>query len=135
MKEKYMKFGDYIRKKRLADPRGLTMQNVADNLGISLSYVSAVENRYKPPFDGERIGKLAEFLNLSKEETALMFDLASRENREVPYDIEDIFIYEEIGELARLALRESKAGNITKKDWETFIKNSMKQKSDKSEKK
>ena len=122
MKEKNMFFGEYIRKKRLADSRELTMQDVADHLGISLSYMSAIENRHKPPFDGDRLEQLAEFLNLTDDETALMFDLAGRENREVPYDIQDTFMYEPVGDLARYALRQSKAGFIKEDDWKTFIR-------------
>lgn len=122
MKEKNMRFGDYIRKKRLDDPRELTMQNIADHLGISLSYMSGIENRRKPPFGGDKLEQLARYLRLSDEDTALMFDLAGRETREVPYDIEDTFMYEEIGEMARYALRQSKAGFIKEADWKTFIR-------------
>ena len=122
MKDKHMRFGDYIRKKRLADPRELTQQNVADHLGISLSYINAVENSNKKPFDGEKLEQLAQFINLTEEETAMMFDLASRENREVPYDIEDTLMYENVGDLIRYATRQSKAGFIQEDDWKTFIR-------------
>jgi transcriptional regulator with XRE-family HTH domain len=122
MKDKHLRFGDYIRKKRLADPRELTMQNVADHLDISLSYMSAVENRHKRPFDGERLEMLADFLRLSENETALMYDLASRENREVPYDIEETLMYEDVGDLIRYAARQSKAGFIQADDWKAFIR-------------
>jgi len=122
MKDKNLYFGEYIRKKRLADPRELTMQDVANQLGISLSYMSAIENRHKPPFGGEKLADLAVFLEFSEEETALMFDLAGRENREVPFDIQDTFMYEEVGDLARYALRQSKAGYIQEKDWKAFIR-------------
>ena len=122
MHEKNMRFGDYIRKKRLDDPRELTMLNVAEHLGLSLSYISSIENKRKPPFGGDKLEELAKFLNLSEEETAWMFDLASRETRGVPYDIEDTFMYEKIGEMARYALRQSKAGFIEEEDWKTFIR-------------
>ena len=122
MKEKYMRFGDFIRKKRLDDPRELSMQNVADHLDISLSYMSAIENKRKPPFAGDKLEALAEFLNLSEKDTAMMFDLASRENREIPYDIEDTFMYEDVGDLIRYATRQSKAGFIQEEDWKTFIR-------------
>jgi transcriptional regulator with XRE-family HTH domain len=122
MKEKHMRFGDYIRKKRLADPRHPSMQDIADCLGISLSYISAVESCNKRPFDGERLEQLAKYLNLPQEDTYLMFDIAARENKEVPYDIEDIFLYEEIGELARQALRLSKAGVIGEEDWRELVR-------------
>lgn len=129
MKEKHMRFGDFIRKKRLADPRELTMQNVANHLDISLSYMSAIENRNKKPFDGDKLEALAEYLNLSEDETALMFDLASRENHEVPYDIEDTLMYEDVGDLIRYATRQSKAGFIREEDWKTFIRQMEEKKS------
>lgn len=122
MKEKHMRFGDFIRKKRLAAPQERTMQDVADYLGISLSYVSAVESCNKRPFDGDRLEQLIVYFGLSEKDTALMYDIASRENNEVPYDIEDIFLYEEIGELARYALRLSKVGIILEEDWKKFIR-------------
>ena len=122
MKEKHMRFGDYMRKKRTADPRHLTMQDVADFLSVSFSYVSAVESCNKRPFDGEKLEQLVKYFNLSAEDAALMFDIAGRENLKVPYDIEDIFLHEKIGELARYALRLSKVGAIREEDWGDFIR-------------
>jgi len=122
MKDKYLRFGDYIRRKRLADPRELTMQNVADHLEISLSYMSAIENNRKPPFDGDKLEALAEFLRLSEEDTAMMFDLAGRESRGVPHDIEETLMYEGVGDYIRYAARQSKAGFIQEEDWKTFIR-------------
>ena len=122
MNEKRIRFGDYIRKKRLADPREISMKDVAEHLGISQSYVSMVENRYKRPFDGETLEKLADFLNLTDEEKALMYDIASRETSEVPYDLEETLMYEEVGDLARYALRQSKKGIFKEEDWKTFIR-------------
>jgi len=121
-KEKYLRFGEFIRKKRLADPRELTMKDVGDHLGFTQQYMSMIENGNKKPFDGEVLEKLAEFLNLTDEETALMFDLASRENRDVPYDIADTFMHEEVGDLIRYATRQTKAGFIKEEDWKTFIR-------------
>jgi len=128
MQNKYMRFGDYIRKKRIDDPRGLTMQDMATHLGISMAYMSEVENNRRKPFDPKKIAKLAEFLNLSKEDTAMTYDLASRDNGEVPYDLVETFMYEEVGNLARFALRESKEGFITEEDWKTFIRDMEKKK-------
>ena len=121
MKEKHMSFGEYIKKKRLADPRNLTLHDIANHLGISISYASAVENRTKHPFEGEMLKRLAEFLNLSDEEIALMYDIAGREMHGVPYDIEDTFAHETIGELARYAIRLSQKGVIREEDWKVFI--------------
>jgi transcriptional regulator with XRE-family HTH domain len=109
-------------KKRLADPRELSMKDIGDHLGFTQQYISLIENCNKRPFDGELLEKLAAFLNLTEEETALMFDLASRENHGVPYDIADTFMHEEVGDLIRYATRQTKAGFIKEEDWKTFIR-------------
>jgi len=122
MKEKHMRFGDYIRKKRLADPRELTMKDIAEHLGYTEAYIAYIENNNKKPFEGEKLKQLAEFLNMTEEETAWMYDLASREKGVVPYDIEETLMYEDVGELIRYATRQTKAGFIKEADWKTFIR-------------
>jgi len=122
VQEKYMRFGDFIRKKRLEHADELTLKEVSGMLGISLSFLSDVENNRRKPFDREKIELFAGKLGLSPEDKAAMFDLAARDRREVPSDIEDIMMYGEIGEMARLALRKSNAGEISEEDWKQFIR-------------
>ena len=122
MQIKRVRFGDFIKKKRMDDPRELTLSDVSKQLGISISFLSDIENRRRRPFDPEKIEMFAAFICLSEEERALMYDLASHENHEVPSDIEDIFMYNEVGDMARFALRQSKAGNATEEDWKEFIR-------------
>ena len=117
-----MRFGDFIKKKRLNHPDELTLKEVSQMLKISLSFLSDVENNRRKPFDKDRIEKFAERLGLTEEEKATMFDLAARDRKEVPSDIEDIMMYGEIGEMARLALRKSNAGEINEEDWKRFIR-------------
>jgi hypothetical protein len=40
MWEKNMRFGDFIKQKRLNDPRELTLKDMSERLGISLSFLS-----------------------------------------------------------------------------------------------
>jgi len=122
IQEKNMRFGDYIRKKRLDDPRGLTLSDMSKALGISLSFLSDIEHKRRKAFSPDQIELFSDFLDLSDEERAWMYDLASRENREVPSDIEDIMMYEEAGSMARFALRQTKAGYVTEEDWKQFIR-------------
>ena len=122
MNEKRMRFGDFIKRKRMSDPRELTLSDMAKELGISVSFLSDIENRRRRPFDAEKMEIFAQFLDLTDEETARMYDLASYENGEVPYDIEDTLMYEDVGKLARIALRQTKAGNATEEDWKRFIR-------------
>jgi hypothetical protein len=59
---------------------------------------------------------------MTEEEAAKMYDLASRENQHVPYDIEDTLMYDDVGDLARFALRQTKAGFIVEDDWKAMIR-------------
>lgn len=120
--EKPIRFGDYIKKKRLDDPRQLTLKDLSERLGISLSFLSDVENNRRKPFDEEKIEKFCVELYLSEEEKAKLFDLAAQDRGQVPSDIEAIMMYSEIGNMARFALRQSKAGVIDEEDWKTFIR-------------
>jgi transcriptional regulator with XRE-family HTH domain len=122
MKEHFMRFGDYIRQKRVENPREITMQDVATHLGVSLPYVSEVEKNRRNPFDGEKLEALADFLDMSEADKAKMYDLAGRESQAIPHDIKDTFLYEPVGDLARVALRRSKAGFITEEDWKAFLR-------------
>lgn len=122
MKEKYIRFGDFIKRKRQEHPGELTLKEVSKMLGISLSFLSDVENNRRKPFDKEKIELFAEKLGLTVDEKALMYDLAARDRGEVPSDIEDIMMYGEIGDMARLALRQSNAGKISEDDWKQFIR-------------
>lgn len=127
-----MRFGDFIKQKRLSDPRELTLKDMSERLGISLSFLSDIENNRRKPFDKDKIEKFAQVLNLSDEDKAKMYDLAARDRREVPSDIEDIMMYDKIGDMARFALRQSNAGVIDEEDWKTFIREIEKKKGGKN---
>jgi len=120
MKEKYMQFGEYIKQKRKS--KEYTITQVAEHIGVSRAFLCDVENKRRAPLDGEKMELFAKYLSLSEEETALLFDLASQYNRNVPYDIADIFIHEEVGELARIALRLSKECTEPEAKWKQLIR-------------
>ena len=122
MREKNMRYGQFLRAKRIADSRELTLRHIADVLGVSVSFVSDVEQGRRKPYDEEKTRKLVEFLGLTEEDVALMYDLASRENSKIPRDLDDIMMYSEAGEMARFALRMTKKGVIGDDDWRQFIR-------------
>lgn len=121
MKERYMRFGEFIKAKRLADSRELTQKDVAEKLGISLTLLSDIEKGRRKPFDSAKIEAFCDFLGLSESDRSRMYDLAARETGEVPSDIDDTFMYSDIGDMARHALRLSNAGVISEDDWRSFI--------------
>ena len=118
--QKQMRFGDFIRQKRLE--REKLQADIAKALDISISFVSEMERRQRLPFEPVKLEKFAEYLNLTAEEKAQMYDVASREHNEVPADIADTFIYEDVGNMARFALREFQAGNLEEEDWKQLIR-------------
>ena len=122
MKEKNMRFGEYIKSKRLKDARELSLKDVSSVLNMSLSMLSDIEQGRRKPFDEERIEKFCAYIGLTDDDKALMYDLAAREKRAVPSDIDDIMMHSEIGEMARFALRMSNAGIADENDWRDFIR-------------
>lgn len=128
MKVENMRFGHFIRAKRQGDPRQLTLKEMSDKLGVSLSMLSDIEQNRRKPFDSDKIEVFCDFLGLSSDDKARMYDLAAREKQEVPSDIEDMMMYSEIGDMARLALRLTNDGIATEDDWKQFIRQLEKRK-------
>ncbi len=122
MKERFMRFGEFIKSRRQADPRELTLKDMAEVLGVSLSLLSDIEKGRRKPFDSAKIEKFCNYLGLPDEDRSRMYDLAARETGEVPSDIDDTLMYTDIGDMARHALRLSNAGVIAEDDWREFIR-------------
>ena len=122
MREKNMRYGQFLRSKRISDSRELTLKDIAEELGVSVSFVSDVEQGRRKPYDEVKTQKIIEFLKLSEEEVALMYDLAAKENSKIPRDLDDIMMYTEAGEMARYALRMTKKGVVDEDDWRQFIR-------------
>lgn len=85
-----MRYGQFLRAKRISDSRELTLKDIAAELGVSVSFVSDVEQGRRKPYDEEKTEKLIEFLRFSEEDIALMYDLAARENSRIPRDLDDM---------------------------------------------
>lgn len=116
-----MRYGQFLRSKRVSDSRELTLKDIAEELGVSVSFVSDVEQGRRKPYDEEKTEKLVEFLKFTEDDIAMMYDLAARENSRIPRDLDDIMMYSEAGEMARFALRMTKKGVIGEDDWKRFI--------------
>ena len=127
MKAENMRFGEFIKSKRLADDRDLTLKDVAKALGISVSMLSDIEQGRRKPFDQEKLEKFCDFLGIEEEERALLYDLSAKETRKIPDDIEDTMMYTTSGAYARRALRLTNSGVIGEEDWKRFIREKMKE--------
>ena len=133
MRNKEMRFGDYIRQIRLKDNRQLRQSDVAKELDISLTVYNDTENKHRMPLNGEQMEQFAELFNLTEEEKIKMYDLASVETGKVPADIDEIF-FEDAGKYAVLLLREHKAGNIDEEFWKQAIREAEAAKQQRGEK-
>lgn len=122
MKDENMRFGAYIKSKRLKDERELTLKDMSQVLGLSLSMLSDIEQGRRKPFDSEKIEKFCDYLQLSEQEKALMYDLAAKETGDIPSDLDDIMMHSEVGNMARMALRMTNAGVVDEDDWKKFIR-------------
>ena len=111
-------FGSYVREKRLEAK--INLRKLAGILGIAPAYMSDIENdhRYQP--EKEKIYKIAEDLNLSKEEKDYLFDLAAgNKKNSVSPDIAD-YIMEQ--EKTRVALRLARDIGAGEREWERIIR-------------
>jgi transcriptional regulator with XRE-family HTH domain len=81
MVEKNKPFGEWLREKRLA--KGYTLRKFAEQVGISPTYLSHVEQGQADPPTAERVQAMAELL---KENADEMIALAGR----VPEDLPEI---------------------------------------------
>lgn len=122
MREKYLRYGQFLKRKRVSDSRELTLRDIAEVLGVSVSFVSDVEQGRRKPYDEVKTQKLIDFLNFKEDDIALMYDLAARENSRIPRDLDEIMMYSEAGDMARFALRMTKKGLVDENDWRQFIR-------------
>lgn len=117
-----MRFGDHIRKIRKDDLREYTLEELSGLLGISLTFLSDIENNRRLPFGTDKINLFADVYHLSKKERERLYDLAGKERKAIPSDIEDIMFENKVGSMATMALRETKAGYATEEDWKALIR-------------
>lgn len=121
MQEKSMRYGQFLRFKRISDDRSLTIKDIAEELGVSLSFVSDVEAGRRKPYDEEKTEKLIEFLQLTKEDIARMQDLAAKETAEIPKDLEETIMQTRAGDVIRAAVRMTRKGIADEDDWRRFV--------------
>jgi len=113
-------FSGFIKNIRLNDERHLRQSDVAEKLEMSLSFYSEIEKGYRRPLNAIEMEIFAELFNLTNDEKAMMYDLASRETNKIPVDLEYI-MDDENGKWARVALRKAKEVNADEKMWKKFI--------------
>jgi len=113
------RFGEYI--EALRKECGKSLRATAFGIGVSPQFYSEVE-KGRRALTAERLDNLKTFLNLSDEQSGIMFNKAAEERRytdtAVPQDFSDYIV--ERG-YAIAALRVAKELNADKDDWQRFV--------------
>lgn len=116
-------FGKYLREKRL--DRGVTLRVVAEKLGVSLPYLSDIENDRRNPPEKGKLEQLMNVLSLSLEERRELYDLAGKARDSVSPDLKDYIMDVDA---VRLALRIAKDAGTTPDEWLAFADELQKRK-------
>ena len=123
------RFGEYI--VALRKKRGRSLRETALAIGISPQYHSEVEKGRRSTLTVERMTALKEFLNLSDEETKIMFTKSAeaRKNKDitVPQDFSDYIVERDY---TMAALRVAKKLNADEDDWQRFVDDLIQRKGD-----
>ena len=119
MKPENMRFGPFIRTRR--KEADATLQDVAEVIGISVSMLNDIEHGRRRPFEADKIKSFCKYLELDAVDEAELYDKAARENRKVPSDLVDTFLYSEVGTLCRKAIRMTDRGEANEEDWQEFL--------------
>jgi transcriptional regulator with XRE-family HTH domain len=97
---------------------GFTLRGFASELDIAPAYMSDIEKgrRYPPE---KKLDEIAAKLKLSEEEKSYMLDLAAMTKaKTVSSDLPEYIMDKD---LARVALRRAKAGNLSDEGWQEVI--------------
>ena len=113
----YANFGEFISRKRVE--KKITLRKMAEMLNVSAPFLTDVEKDRRNPFDMDKLTKLAEILGLSKEDNALMLDLAGKKRNAVAPDLPDYIIQRDYVSAALRTARDLDAGE---EEWNQYAK-------------
>ncbi|MEA4973801.1 MAG: helix-turn-helix transcriptional regulator [Candidatus Metalachnospira sp.] len=116
-------FGEFINYKRIE--KKITLRMMAERLGVSAPFLTDVEKVRRNPFDFEKLTLLAEILELSAEEKALMLDLAGKKRNTVAPDLPQYIIDRDY---VSAALRTAKDLDAGEEKWKHFVEELKRQK-------
>lgn len=116
---KRVTFGSELRRLRRADPRKLSIVDLAPVIEVSLSYLSDVERDAKAPPSPIKIYKLLEHLNATHE-YEYMIKLASVARKSVEFSLKEL---PDNGVRALMTLaRRTESGDMSNIDWDKLLK-------------
>jgi transcriptional regulator with XRE-family HTH domain len=87
MYKQYQNFGEFVQEKR--EDKQITLRKFADTIGFSAPFWSDVEKDRRNPPEIDKLHLIAQILNLTESENAIMLDLAGKKRNSVAPDLPD----------------------------------------------
>ena len=117
-------FGEYLKQKR--EEKQISLRELARRLEVSAPFLSDVENNRRAPLTEERLATLADVLNLSEAEKAVMYDIVGHQKGLLAPDLNP---YVNDRPYVNAALRTARNLEANEDDWKMFIEELIKRKS------
>ena len=114
-KIEYVSFGEFLQDKR--EDRNITLREMAKRIGVSAPFLSDVEKGRTAPLTKERLDKVSEILDLSKEEKAQMYTIVGKQKNIVAPDVSDYVMRDYVS----AALRTARDLNAGEAEWQRFV--------------
>lgn len=118
-------FGKYLKEKR--QERKLTLKKISDDLKISISYLSDLENGEKLPPNSKKdnysdfLERIIEYLKLNQNERQTILEFADKDLIAGGHISNDISSYMGNTPMATIALRTAKENNLSDQEWKKII--------------
>ena len=114
-------FGEFAEQKRRE--KGISIRQFAGMIGLSPSYVSAVEKGRRNPYDKNKLEKMIDIFSLSKKEIDEMYSLAGRSKNVKANDTvsADISSYINENDFVGIALRTARDLQAGEEEWLQFV--------------
>ena len=109
-------FGEYV--ESLRKERGKSLRKTAEAIEVSAQFYSEVEKGRRAAFTVERLEMLKSFLNLSEDESNIMYNKAAESRKNTEFDFSDYIIQRDY---AMAALRVAKELSADEADWQRFV--------------
>ena len=116
MKKTTVTFGEYLKHKR--EEKQISLREVARTLGVSVPFLSDVENNRRGPLTEERLADLAKVLNLNEKEQAEMYDIVGKQKGLLAPDLNP---YVTERPYVNAALRTARNLEANEEDWQRFV--------------
>lgn len=123
MYKQYQNFGEFVQEKR--EEKQITLRKFADTIGFSAPFWSDVEKDRRNPPEIDKLHLIAQTLNLTESENAMMLDLAGKKRNSIAPDLPDYIMERDYVAAALRTARDLDAGE---KEWNEFIEELRKRK-------